>query len=288
MRKIQLEESLEQNCDTVNDMNVSMTEDTGYPHQTNNKQINTNEDSDNIRNANNNNSMSIGTQTIPIQTAECNDSFTKELLNDSDFDQMLLTCSERIEDAVGLALSQQQHHQQPQQRQQQANDAITTQPTSSSSTSSSATAPTVTDIAKSSSSTTSSELNLLNDESIDDLLCNVDVDFPFGNDSMNNSKFMRHRSMPQEQQKATFSIAPRCDQPSIQPSRQFQMNANRKSFARHESMPANTVNRNQANANSQPGNCDFRAVFCMPCPYPRLGLSPYSCRRAVANFATQD
>lgn len=225
MRKIQLETSLETPCDTVSDVDMSLTEDTGYPRKTKTNQTHDIEDTTIIRrNANNNYAVSVGTQTHTSCTKPPIDHFAEEMLNDSDFDQMLLTCSDRIDDAVMGS-------------QRASGSAMPSKSTES--------PPSVT-AGKTSSSTTSSELNLLEDESIDDLLCNIDVDIPFINDA-NNSKFSRHKSMPQAQAKpATAKVTSARQEPTKQPSTHLQMNLNRKSFMRHESMPVTNTMMNRA------------------------------------------
>lgn len=226
MRKIQLETSLEAPCDNVSDVDMSLTEDTGYPKQMNTNQTRDTDDTNIIRrNANNNYAISVGTQTNATSTKQPIDHFAEEMLNDSDFDQMLLTCSDRIDDAVMGS-------------QQRAG--------SSGVPSTSTVSPPSVVAGKTSSSATSSELNLLEDESIDDLLCNIDVDIPFINDS-NSAKFSRHKSMPQEQAKpATVTVATVRREPTKHPSPRLQMNLNRKPFIRHESMPATNTMKNRA------------------------------------------
>lgn len=142
------------------------------------------------------------------------DSFKRDLLNDSDFDQMLVTCTESAE----RKLSQEQI----------ATGAVQQIP---------AEAANVTTVDKPSQSNHMSLI--MNDESIDDILRDIDDSFIMQSINVTNSKMARHKSMPQElppqkQQSQPQKVTSPHQQPPPQNSKVM---TNRKSFARHESMP---------------------------------------------------
>lgn len=225
MRKIQFETESETSCDNISDVNMSITTDTGYPNQ---KQQ---QEQPIEQNYNGDVSMSSTPKVPKTDHFLLNDSLKMDLLNDSDFDQVLLTCTENAEKKL---IEKQQLLSQPLSRTpvKKVNSDPEIKTSSTISTASTA-----------SIASSSSEWNLINDESIDDLLSNIDVDIPM-NEALNNSKFQRHRSMPQSQANAAktgnFSAVTIKQQPKQEENR-IQSNAIRKSFTRHESMPTTNV-----------------------------------------------
>lgn len=218
MRKIQ--------CDNGIDMNVSITEDTGDPIKSNTNQIFEIDKNDSEIPINNNTNIITSTQ---IKT-DNNETLTNDLLNDSDFDQILLKCTENIEKTVIEKQKVAETNRSPMNKTNSASEVK-------------------------SNSATSSDWNLFDDE-IDDLLSNVDVDITM-NDSLNSSKFTRHKSMPQEQQNQMI--------PTVIPYQQstYSSNANRKSFIRHESMPiTNTLNQLKKAVNSVQPNSSQSSNSC--------------------------
>lgn len=235
MRKIRFDTETEMPCDNISDLNISSTptnanKDTGYPKNDNNqfKSIDTIMNNDNVNNYNYNNNMrgsatvmnevmeTYATPTTPTNNATneptksddhqmLNDSLANDLLNDSDFDQMLLTCTERVEKST-VECSQSSGkdvNSRPDQIQIESGS--------------------------------SSEWSLFIDDGADDLLSNIDIDIPIS-DSLNNSKFTRHKSMPQQQPKSSSNVPVSAVQ-SNQITGRFKPAPSRKSFTRHESFP---------------------------------------------------
>lgn len=126
-----------------------------------------------------------------------------DLFNDSDFDQILLTCSEKVEANIQNEKNVQKNNSES-GKVTVAEDCLH-------------------DATK--KQTVNTELSFFqNDESIDDILGNIDDSFIMN--SLNNSKMMRHKSMPQQGQGSNHNDGTSEKQ-------------NRKSFSRHESMPVN-------------------------------------------------
>lgn len=194
MRKIQLET---EQCDNV-EMQSSPNEERPM-----------NVDSTTIHDEGNR--MDVGVaSTSTANDDTLSDSFKRDLLNDSDFDQMLLTCTETVERKLS---------------QEPTTTGVAAQSKDTAETSNNATV----------AASQSNYMSLLNDESIDDMLGNIDDSFIMNSINVNNSKMLRHKSMPQDMLQ---SQAPQCQpqRPPQQPKPAPQ-NPNRRSFARHESMP---------------------------------------------------
>lgn len=152
------------------------------------------------------------------------DPFKQDLLNDSDFDQMLLTCTESVE----RKLSQEQMATQTDRRTSTQANCSTIKPSQS------------------------SYMSLLNDESIDDILGNLDDSFIMQTINGKNSKMLRHKSMPQELQPQKQQSQPQ--KPSLiqqQQPQQSRVTMNRKSFTRHESMPIAVTDTSSHQPNAQ-------------------------------------
>lgn len=256
MRKIQFDLESDTSCDNLNDNSVTMAE-TGYPMNADQTDVN---HSDNL-NAENNSMQppqlpppqlpSAGATIITSKKSEDND-FGNDLFNDSDFDQILLTCQIPVEKST-TTVSQ----------------TVTKQPTTSVQSTSggngsqlavkkASSAPEI-KTQSSHSDSNGSNWNLIDDDCFDDLVKDFDVDFP--SDALNTSaiKFTRHKSMPQPQPSKSTSIASKSvvsmettttgevaqqkQQQQQQPIACNQFGFNRKSFTRHESMPAsnNTI-----------------------------------------------
>lgn len=169
------------------------------------------------------------------------DPFKQDLLNDSDFDQMLLSCTEGVERKLT-----------------QERMAIATVPESP--VSAPNTLVTQSRGQSQSQSQSSHYMSLFNDESIDDILGNFDESFIMHSVNAKNSKLSRHKSMPQElqpQQLQSSQTQPpdssqllRPTHPS-QPQNATTVSTKRKSFTRHESMPVARNGTNGRPASSQ-------------------------------------
>lgn len=239
MRKIQLDTESDASCDNVIDK--SATVDTGYPNHTN--QTNSCNDSlvfhmDGIEEAERVAELpplplqpkqtitSSSTSALPQNgNIQIDDELADDLLNDSDFDQILLTC------------------QIPAQKDQRPQ--TTTTMTTTTITATSVSPPQQTSVKKASSapeiktsqsnSSNGSNWNLPDDDCFDDLIMDIDID------SLNTSaKFTRHKSMPQQPQ--TPSTSRGAQQRFANPPNRTPNQMNRKNFIRHESMPI-TMNK---------------------------------------------
>lgn len=209
-------------------MSTTPTTDTGYPinvdtydtidrktknlkcHYNNN--IDIDDDSKNVMNKYEKINYELVKSSEKSQMNVLNDSLANDLLNDSDFDQVLLTCTERAEMTVSES--------QPNVKKSNSTPEIKC------------------------SGSSSSDWNLFNDD-VDDLLSNIDIDIPIS-ENLNNSKFTRHKSMPQQQQKpvSTLNGGISMKIPN-QHSSSIRSNVSRKSFTRHESFPIAAQNRFQ-------------------------------------------
>lgn len=242
MRKIRFDTESEMTCDNISDLNIPSTptnaKDTGYPKNVYQFiSTDTIKNNDNVNNYNNNihgsaTVMSAAKEIHNVATATMpksmpinepsksgdhkmlNDSLANDLLNDSDFDQMLLTCTERVEKSVFECS-------------QSSGKDLNARPEN----------------AKVGSGS-SSEWNLLIDDDADDLLSNIDIDIPI-NDSLNNSRFMRHKSMPQPQPISSSNAPVSIVQPN-QITGRFKPVPSRKIFTRHESFPITNSFQNHA------------------------------------------
>lgn len=147
-----------------------------------------------------------------------NDSFKKDLLNDSDFDQVLSTCTENIE----KSLSQEMNN-----KQQKNKNLIETK--------------------SNVKLNNSNYMSFFNDESIDDMLGNIEDSVLATSINMNNSKLMRHNSMPQQFKKDRKQTENKFEK-KTEEKRNFKKVGhstftNRKSLIRHESMPVSASKR---------------------------------------------
>lgn len=167
------------------------------------------------------NKMDIGVATTTnLQSATVDnlisDPFKQDLLNDSDFDQMLLTCTEGVE----KNFSQEQLAPGTVVKiPAEAESNVTVEPSQS-----------------------NNYMSLFNDESIDDILGNIDDSFIMHSINVKNSKLSRHKSMPQElQQQKSQSEPKKLTSLHHQQPQNSTATMNRKSFARHESMPISPI-----------------------------------------------
>lgn len=222
MRKIQFDTESDTLCDNINDK--SGTVDTGYPTNRGGGAPTDGESSDN----------NIGVQERHSQPPPISqyhfgdDTFADDLLNDSDFDQILLTCQIPVQKEADEAMKK-------------ANSAP--------------------EIKASGNSSSDSNWNLIDDDCFDDLVKDFDVDIP---STLNTSaKFTRHKSMPQPAPKPTATVT-KARVPQQSPH--ISSHINRKSFARHESMPITNTsihrpqivnNNNVAEQQSKPQQQSF-------------------------------
>lgn len=159
---------------------------------------------------------------------DLNNSLKEDLLNDSDFDQVLSTCTETVEKTFSQEANSKQTDKKPQPK--------------------SAAKP----ISKLNNS---SYMNFFNDESIDDILGDIDDSIISSGVNLNNSKLMRHNSMPQQTKpshRQTEVKQPQKTAQSTAEKRNFSRinqstSVNRKSFTRHESMPVSATKRKSSN-----------------------------------------
>lgn len=176
-----------------------------------------------------------GPSNCPPAVADCttSDPFKQDLLNDSDFDQMLLTCTESVE----RKLSQEQMATQTNRQASAETDHSTVKPSQS------------------------TYMSLLNDESIDDILGNLDDSFIMQSVNGKNSKMLRHKSMPQDLQPQKLQSQPQKPS-SIQQQQPPKSRAttSRKSFTRHESMPIAVTDTSSRQPNAQNSEC--RSEYC--------------------------
>lgn len=234
MRKIQFDTESDTSCDNFNDK--SMTADTGYPTNPDgapalfhtNDRYNDNLDIE----------MNLND---PIQSSTQMDSngidpnVANDLMDDSDFDQFLLTCQIPAEKKECV---------------RQMADQSTTVTNNQTHVKKASSAPEIKTMSSSNNSSNNSGSNslLFDDDCFDDLVKDFDVDIP--SDSLNTSaKFTRHKSMPQHPQTPTTSNA-KVFKP--QQSTHLNNNFNRKSFTRHESMPItnSSINRTSMTNNN--------------------------------------
>lgn len=194
MRKIQLET---EQCDNVEMQSAP------------NEECPMNVDNMSIHDEGNRMDVGVASTSTAVNDA-LSDSFKRDLLNDSDFDQMLLTCTETVERKLS---------QEPTTTGVAAQSKVTAEASNN-----------ATVVASQ-----SNYMSLFNDESIDDILGNIDDSFITNSINVNNSKLLRHKSMPQDKQQSQ----PAKSQPKRPPQQPIPapQNPNRRSFARHESMP---------------------------------------------------
>lgn len=209
MRKIQFDTESDISCDNIKDK--SMTTDAGYPakiEETGTAQADVQSNarcSDNLvyPQATENHQM----QTNSSQN-DNNDHGIDDLLNDSEFDQMLLTCKMPAQKDASET---------------EAKKTIVKKVDSAS------------EIKPSGDSNSSgSNWELIDDDCFDDLVKDFDVDIPVDNSLNTSAKFTRHKSMPQQPQSPATSNAKTF---VAKQSVNNQNNMHRKSFQRHESLP---------------------------------------------------
>lgn len=222
MRKIQFYDSTnnDKSIDNLNDISMRET-DTGYPINLDGN-ARYRHSSDNIDVPMMDYNETVQKQSQNDQNHGINDALADDLLNDSDFDQILLTCK------------------MPAQK--EATYETVTNHTSVKKASSAPEIKTTND----GSNSSGSNWNLIDDDCFDDLVKDFDVDIP--SDSLNTSaKFTRHKSMPQQQQIPSTSSAK-----MFKPQQAISIfnNNNRKSLTRHESMPITNRPPNPNNNNS--------------------------------------
>lgn len=263
MRKIQFDES-DTSCDNFNDKSMTVA-DTGYPVNADRTNANysdnldiamehNNDDGDDDDGARNDVGVAVNQQ----QQQHFDASFANDLFNDSDFDQILLTCQIPAEKSTA----------KPKEA-PTTTTTTTTNPTTATvkSTSSAALdggsqlsvknvskkASSAPEIKTQNSDSCGSNWNLIveDDDCFDDLM----KDFDIPTDALNTSaKFTRHKSMPQPQPQAapaskvsiSTATATVTKMTPQQSNVHIQNNFNRKSFTRHESMPISnnsTTNR---------------------------------------------
>lgn len=249
MRKIQFDTESDDVCDNYNNDKEMTTADTGYPTSmegTGPANVNTNARcSDSLDDVHMMEDAEPAKTLSQLQNYGLDDNIADDLLNDSDFDQILLTCKMPA-------------------AQKEASETETPIKTSVKKASS---APEIK--ASGSSNSSGSNWNIADDDDdcFDDLVKDFDVDIP---STLNTSaKFTRHRSMPQPQPKpSTSTTTTKKFMP--QQSTYVNHNLNRKSFTRHESMPiTNTsvnrvpvaTNNNHISMGQNSGNISFKFTF---------------------------
>lgn len=214
MRKIQFDTESDKLCDNINDK--SMTTDAGYPakiEETETAQADVQSNarcSDNLgyAQATQNHKMKTNNSQNDNNDHGIDDAFADDLLNDSEFDQMLLTCK------------------MPAQKDASETEAKKTIVKKTDSAS---------EIKPSGDSNSSgSNWELIDDDCFDDLVKDFDADIPVDNLLNTSAKFTRHKSMPQQPQSPATSNAKTF---VAKQSVHNQNNMHRKSFTRHESMP---------------------------------------------------
>lgn len=233
MRKIQFDTESNASCDnrndTVNDDKSVTAADTGYPERPAQADVNSNarygSDNFNVEMMETNETDAVAVSHNPKHGID--DALTDDLFNDSDFDQILLTCKIPAQNVAS-----------------ETNFNQTSVKKASS-------APEIK--ASDSSNSSGSNWNLIDDDCFDDLVKDFDVDIP--SDSLNTStKFSRHKSMPQQPQNPSTSNTKMMQQQATHVQQNSYMN--RKSFTRHESMPItnSSINRSYiANNRSMSG-----------------------------------
>lgn len=156
----------------------------------------------------------------PVEIIKLNESLKDDLLNDSDFDQILMTCTDNVEKKLSQVCAVANKRNVTEEESTPPKKAMNT----------------------------SNYMNLLQDESIDDILGNFDDTFIMNGINLNNSKLMRHKSMPQQQPQQTQPQQQQKQTVQQQPPQiacDNQPSTSRKSFTRHESMPITNANRTQ-------------------------------------------
>lgn len=159
------------------------------------------------------------TENKPNLSDSTLNAFKNDLLNDSDFDQVLFTCGEKIDMETRIAQTQ------------TATTAVDRKVLSTNDTKTSGNKATITSTAVNSSL-------FDNDESIDDIIGNIDDTFIMNSmmKMKQSTKFTRHNSMP-----------PKADNNNTTAT-----TSQRRSFIRHESMPVTTIENRQAPIHAKP------------------------------------
>lgn len=227
-------------CDSRNDnvnYDKSGTEaDTGYP-DSRLAQANVNS---NARHISDNFNVQMMMETDEEATASSqnqkhgiDDALADDLLNDSDFDQILLTCK------------------MPEQNVAASETNVNQTSVNQTSVKKASSAPEIK--ASDGSNSSGSNWNLIDDDCFDDLV--KDFDFEIPADSLNTSgKFTRHKSMPQQPQTPSSTSSTKPIQTHSSHHAGNNSYLNRKSFTRHESMPiTNSSMKRPPNTNNNIG-----------------------------------
>lgn len=249
MRKIQFDIESDTSRDNLTDINNKSDDaDTGYPSNVNTEDHQTNFSSCNRLAQSVHMQVDEQTSTPPSNKFDMDD----DLLNDSDFDQILLTCKMPAE-----------------------KDATKPEPNQLSKKKASS-APEI-----KTGGDNGSNWNLTEDDCFDDLVKDFDVDI-----SCSPAKFTRHKSMPQQPQNPSTSNVKK-----FVPQQSYaNASINRKSFTRHESMPITntTINRPSA-ARSNSGTYFSPSFFHSPkyqsknlINFDRLGMSSSQARKCTS------
>ncbi|XP_031619993.1 uncharacterized protein LOC116338709 [Contarinia nasturtii] len=215
MRKMQADTESDTSCDNIYNDKSNTESDTGYPNNLEGAAHAYNAGcSDNL-----DVSMQDGNVEPPKMTSTQNctigDNLADDLLNDSDFDHILLTCKMPVQ---ATAPCEQTVSESNRSSVKKANSAPEIKASGSGSTSS------------------GSNWNLVDD--FDDLVKDIDFDEDITGSLNTSAKFTRHKSMPQQPQKpsTSSSTTPKTFKPQ-QSKYVDNTHLNRKSFTRHESMP---------------------------------------------------
>lgn len=239
MRKIQFDMESDTSCDNLNNDKsmtevtavAAMTPDTGYPTDMEGGAAQGNLNKNQHTNATSSSSSNVHMMEDARQDVKTtnnyglDDNIADDLFNDSDFDQILLTCK------------------MPSEQEQASETVVTSEIQSIVKKASSA--PEIK--ASGSSNSSGSNWNIAaddDDDYFDDLVKDFDVDIP---STLNTSaKFTRHKSMPQQPQKPnnTSSTTTKSYVP------QQSSYVNRKSFIRHESMPITNTSMTRPSASN--------------------------------------
>lgn len=279
MRKIQFDLESDTSCDNINNDKSMTMADAGYPIHADQTNANFSDNLD-VEMVDDACGQAAAMHQAPPEippamptsqkssTANEDVELANDLFNDSDFDQILLTCkipaqkSTTTSETVTAATNQMPAIAQPVANSSGGGPSQMSVKKASS-------APEI-KTQNSNSDSSGSNWNLIDDDCFDDFV--RDFDIPDDADAFNTSasKFTRHKSMPQPQpQTSSSSYAAPSTSSTIskskvsmgttttavaaqQQSNVYQNNLSRKSFTRHESMPISnhsTMNR-LSNANN--------------------------------------
>lgn len=244
MRKIQFDTESDTSCDNIYNDKSNTVSDTGYPTTSDGvAQADSNRNatfSDNLDDY----TMNRNDETTKIVSQNekhgIDDNVADDLFNDSDFDQILLTCKMPAQITDTCETKSESNKLSV----KKASSAPEIKPSFSGST----------------GSGSGSNWNLVDD--FDDLVKDIDFDVDISCTLNASAKFMRHKSMPQQPQKPNTSTAK-----PLKPQPSTYVDLNRKSFTRHESMPItnrsiNTpTNNNNISAKQNSGKCAQKFLF---------------------------